>query len=861
MPQVGMAIGAAAFASFPALGGAAIGALSPFASFLVRAALGLALNALAPKPGLTGGTIVTQRAAASHHQIIYGKARVGGSVIFDHTKGEDNKYLHRVIVFAGHEIESFEDIWFDDYKLTISGNTVTGATKVNGKTTDRFNGSRIYTRLGKSDQTAFSFLMDATKKWTSDHRARGRALLYIRLEYDEDGENYPTGLPNVSATIKGKKVYDPRSGLTEWSDNPALCWRDYLLSRYGLGENSTAVDDATVITAANACDTLINGLKRFTCNGSFYSNSPPGETLFALVGSMGGMFWYSQGKWRVRAPVWTAPTVSFNEDDLRSPISVSTRHSRRDNFNTVRGTFRGDETDWQATDFPPVTDAAFLSADNDEESTIDTQLVFTGTSVEARRIARLMLERNRQQITFTALFGLRAMRVQVGDFVNISNDRFGWTDKPFELVGWRLAFDEETGLSVEMTLQETAESVFDEVDDGIVYERDNTDLPDPFEVPDVGITLSSQLREFREKVNNELSVVVSCAKSYDLDSVEVQYKEAASTVWIGAGRGELGTFKIPDLEDGEYDVRARGINLLGVRGAWAEVSITLDALSQPPADVTNFLAEVNGAVINLSWTPVTDIDLSHYRVRYSPLLVNATWSNSITYSEKISRPASSVGVPARSGTFMIRAIDKSGIQSENYASVVVADADLEQFTTTLTQTEDPGFTGTKNGCEVVASELRIAAFDNFDSLTGNIDDQVGLWDDLGASYTGSSATYDFSTYIDAGSVKRCRVRVDAFTDRFDSTGGLFDDLSGNIDSLPGLWDNLTQNPEFDDTNVLAYVSTTDDDPTGSPTWSAYRLVRVADISARAFRFRIGLLSSYTGLTPSIGQLEAIVQHD
>jgi hypothetical protein len=31
-----------------------------------------------------------------------------------------------------------------------------------------------------------------------------------------------------------------------------------------------------------------------------------------------------------------------------------------------------------------------------------------------------------------------------------------------------------------MTLREIGESVFDEVDDGIVYERDNTTLPSPF---------------------------------------------------------------------------------------------------------------------------------------------------------------------------------------------------------------------------------------------------------------------------------------------------------------------------------------------------------------------------------------------
>jgi len=117
-------------------------------------------------------------------------------------------------------------------------------------------------------------------------------------------------------------------------------------------------------------------------------------------------------------------------------VFVNTRHSRRDNFNTIRGTFRGDETDWQLTDYPEVTNAAFLSADNGQESVADIELPFTDNSIEARRIARIMLERNRQQLTVGASFGLRAFQVQVGDVVQLSLTRFGWSQKEFEVVGW-----------------------------------------------------------------------------------------------------------------------------------------------------------------------------------------------------------------------------------------------------------------------------------------------------------------------------------------------------------------------------------------------------------------------------------------
>jgi len=60
--------------------------------FATQAAIGLALNALTPKPSLSGlggrkerGYTVNQREPALDHQIIYGRARVGGAIVFQGT--------------------------------------------------------------------------------------------------------------------------------------------------------------------------------------------------------------------------------------------------------------------------------------------------------------------------------------------------------------------------------------------------------------------------------------------------------------------------------------------------------------------------------------------------------------------------------------------------------------------------------------------------------------------------------------------------------------------------------------------------------------------------------------------------------
>ena len=710
-----------------------------------------------------------------------------------------------------------------------------------GSTSDRYDGFiRIKQNLGSPNQAADPDLVSEVTEWTSNHRLREIAYLYIRYAFDAD--KFPNGVPQVTTIIKGKKVFDPRSNTTVWSDNPALCLRDYLTNDYGLAEADANVDDVLVSAAADVCDETNTDASttRYTCNGNFTTAQTPYDIIGDLLTSMGGLLWYAQGEWRMKPAYWTAPTVEFTEDDLRSSVQVRTRHSRRDNFNTIRGTFRGDETDWQITDYPEVTNAAFLSADNGQESVVDVELPFTDNSIEARRIARIMLERNRQQLTVSASFGLRAFQVQVGDVIELSLSRFGWSQKEFEVVGWTFGLTDGLDLQVQMTLREISESVFDEVDDGIIYERDNTTLESIFNVPAVGLNAVARTQVVREKLTNIITVTVTSSRPEAIDLVEVQFRESTETIWRNLGTGELGAYEAVDLEDGDYDFRARAINTFGVKGDFEFLfEIAASGLLGPPADVTGLTAEVNGATIHLEWQPVPDLDLSYYSIRHSREEGGGSWANATTAVDKVPRPATAVSLPTRPGTYHVRAVDKSAVASTNYTSVVVPLANLQVFANTDTQVEDPTFSGSKTGCSVVSSALEITD----------------------VSSAPSTATYDFSTYIDTGAVRRVRSRVDVEVIRNDESAGLWDDLPGLFDALPGLFDDFTGAAQFADTNVQAYISVTQDDPAGTPTWSDYQLYRAGEYSGRAFRFRVILTSTSVSVTPSITGLTAIVEYD
>ncbi len=467
----------------------AVGFVGGFASsYLAKQAtadaLSSAMGPSAAEPKF-GGYNVNRRGAALHHQVVYGQTKIGGVVVFDDAHGTNNANLSRIIAYAGHEINSFEKIYMGRYELTLSGDSVTSAQEIDengnavGSATNKFN-SYIKVRqvTGGHTTSLNGSFTGFSSEWTSNHKLLGIAHLAIIFTYADDV--WEEGLPEVTALIKGKKVLDPRTSTTAWSDNPALIVRDFLTnSVYGLGESASNIDDTLVGTAAGICEAVdwdTSAPKRYTCNGAWTTSQPPVDVIAQLMTSCAGYLWYAQGKWRLKAGKYVAPTITLTEDDLRSPLSVATRHSRRDNFNAVRGTFKGPKTNYQFTDYPTVTATNFVTIDGGLESTMDLALPFTDTPEEAQRLATIALEKNRSQITITGSFGLGAFGLQVGDNVNITNTRFGWTDKLFEVVAWSLSV-EDYQLAVNLVLRETTTTTYDEELNTTGFESDNTNLP------------------------------------------------------------------------------------------------------------------------------------------------------------------------------------------------------------------------------------------------------------------------------------------------------------------------------------------------------------------------------------------------
>lgn len=154
--------------------------------------------------------------------------------------------------------------------LTIPGGGVGTITYTYTTATPRV---RIKKFLGTATQAASTELVsESGGKWTSAHQLKGICYLYVRLEYDTQVFGQ-TGLPNISAIPRGKKVYDPRLDSTAggsgahriatpstwaWSENAALCTADYLRDAiYGLVATAAQTPAAESIIAANVSDEAV----------------------------------------------------------------------------------------------------------------------------------------------------------------------------------------------------------------------------------------------------------------------------------------------------------------------------------------------------------------------------------------------------------------------------------------------------------------------------------------------------------------------------------------------------------------------------------------------------------------------------
>lgn len=634
MPQVVAAAkaGWAVWTAFAAKHVVAAAIIKTIATVAVTYGIGRALAPKLPGGSLSGNSPLQMgRDPVAPRRVIYGQTRVAGPMLFALVTGTKNEYLHIVEALAGHACEEIGDIYFNDEVVPLDGS---------GNATGTYAGfARVIKHLGGGAQTADANLVaESGGQWTANHRNRSITQIVTRLKGDQT--KFPGGIPNISGVVKGRQIFDPRTGLTVWSANAALCVLDYLINtQFGLGvDYATEIDEPSFIAAANVCDEDValaaGGTEnRYECHGSFELSAEPATVLAKLCASMAGVVIYVGGKWICQAGAHQTPSATaLTEDDLRGPITVQTKLSLRDTCNRVKGTFVSPDEKWQPADITPITNATYLSEDGGVEIWRDLQLDFVTSHSQGQRLLKIELEQTRQDILVKAPCKLTALRYRAGSVVPVTNARFGWTDKLFIVTGLKFAVHNGGGapaLGVDLELRETAAAVWDwNSGEETTYDpAPNTTLKDARTVAaPTSLVLTSGATTVQIQPDGTVVPRLKLAWTAPDDQAvisgglnRIQYKKAADSDWIEGGTvkgDQVFAFILDVLIGVAYDVRLRAENNFGAESAWvtpaAGAHTVVGDVTAPSALAAPVAAAYPGFNL-VTWAKSASADISEYR--------------------------------------------------------------------------------------------------------------------------------------------------------------------------------------------------------------------------------------------------------
>lgn len=201
---------------------------------------------------------------------------------------------------------------------------------------------------------------------------------------------------------------------------------------------------------------------RFSLDGTLLASAQPKEVIGTMLAAMAGKAVNVGGKWFLYAGAYDAPTVTLTETDLSGPIQVQNLVSRRDNANGIKGIFTDPNSDWQPVTFPPLASTTYMTEDGGERVWKDIDLAaFVTSGSQAQRLAKIELLGLRQALTVRAQCKLTAWAAVTGATVAMTNAKFGWSAKAFEVMASRFIADASGTLGVELELRETAAAIFD----------------------------------------------------------------------------------------------------------------------------------------------------------------------------------------------------------------------------------------------------------------------------------------------------------------------------------------------------------------------------------------------------------------
>lgn len=294
---------------------------------------------------------------------------------------------------------------------------------------------------------------------------------------------------------------------------------------------------------------------------------------------------------------------------------------------------------------------------------------------------------------------------------------------------------------------------------------------------------------------------------------------------------------IQPAEPGEYEFKLTAINAIGLRSATAEFGGTVYGLLAVPANVGGFALSAIGGAAHLSWSASADLDVivgGHLRVRHTPETASPEWSAAVDIGPQIPGSATTAALPLVAGTYLAKWVDASGNESAAATGIVTDAPNVLAMNFVADAIEHPAFSGAKTDIGYATGGITLDSAETIDEQLTNID----TWPRLSAlGGITTAGEYLFAGDVDLGSVQTSRLTAALAAEGYDMLDLI--DERPLVDTWPSVDGSL-----INDVACTIHVRTTNDDPSGSPAWSAWQPFVVGDYTARAFQFKAVLETFY-----------------
>lgn len=574
------------------------------------------------------GMILNNRTGALQRlPVAYGTVKIAG-VVCDlrvDDRSTSRKRLVAVVAFChGSQnlagITAIDETWFDD-RLAINSSGVVQSpfsAIAEGSTKHLEYGYH----LGTSTQTVDSRLAALFPgDWSAT--AQGRGVAYARYELWYNTDIYPNGVPNIQVKLRGNAVYDPRSATTAFSDNPALCIRDYLTSTiYGLGVPVADLDEQSFIDGANYCDELVSiptgSQKRFTLNGWVDTSRSVEQNLAELCTACRGQVLCEGRKWRlVIRRERSVSGYKINADNTLAGTWQYILPGADGAPNIVRASFVDPSANYgvNTVEWPdPSMANPYLTDDNGFEQILEIDLPYTNNRLGAQQIAMTLLKEARAAVGVACTLKESSLKTRVGELVQVTYESPGWADKEFDLTALTLLQDG----SVQAILTEYDPAVYDLDAQPAEPIVSNTNLPDPFSLAaptNLLLTVIDQALQTNDgRYIPRIKVTWDKVADPFVSFYEVQAKKTTETQWDTYGRppedADALLFIAPVVDD-SWDVRISAVNRLGKRSTWVSATV-LVVTDDPRPQVTSItLTQTHSDAHNDVHSDVAHSDAAH----------------------------------------------------------------------------------------------------------------------------------------------------------------------------------------------------------------------------------------------------------